>query len=293
MRTGLQHWHSVCAGCGYEASALEPGINDLAAHGQLDERQREAGLKATRVESFRQIVELIELHRGGRGGSLLDVGSAHGWFLEQARRVFEVQGIEPDDQVRAEALKRGLPVRGGYFPFALDKTETFDVVIFNDVIEHIPDIRAALRACHERLNEDGLLVLNLPNSGGLFYRLSALLARCGWKAPFSRLWQQGLPSPHVHYFNSGNLTALVERHGFILTARTQIAAVRARGLWQRLACDRNTRGAGLYLQYAGVLCAVPLLRLFQSDIIVCVFRRAAALEAATPVGQRADQAAVA
>ena len=116
-------------------------------------------------------------------------------------------------------------------------------------------------------------MLNVPNSGGVFYRLASVLARCGWQAPLNRLWQHGLASPHLHYFNERNLVTLVERHGFVRTAVRRLPAVRAKGLWQRLTCARNARGPGLYIQFVGILCAAPLLRLFQSDIIVCVFRR--------------------
>jgi hypothetical protein len=44
-------------------------------------------------------------------------------------------------------------------------------------------------------------------------------------------------------------------------------------LLERIRCAGNISGPSLYLQYAAVLCAIPLLRLFPSDIIVSVFRK--------------------
>jgi SAM-dependent methyltransferase len=191
----------------------------------------------------------------------------------QRRGSFDVLGVEPDAQVGTRAAARGLPVRAGYFPDVLQEGERFDVIVFNDVIEHIPDINGALCACRARLNDAGILILNLPSSKGLFYRLSKLVARLGWRAPFDRLWQKDLPSPHVHYFNSANLAALVGKHNFELVHCAELPALRAAGLLERLRCAANISPMSLYIQYAAILCALPLMRMFPSDIIVCVFRK--------------------
>ncbi|MYM37219.1 methyltransferase domain-containing protein [Duganella sp. FT94W] len=270
---GLAPWHAICPVCRYESAALAPTINDAQAHERLNEADREAGLRAIRAENFRAIADAARAHARPGARTLLDVGCAHGWFLEQAGRHFEVLGMEPDQAVAARTGARGLAVRCGYFPDALRLDELFDVIVFNDVIEHIPDIGGALAACHARLRDDGLLVLNLPNSGGLFYRLAKLLTHCGWRQPFERLWQKGLPSPHVHYFNSANLTALLRRHGFRLQLRRELPAVRASGLLARLRCTGDSGALVQYASYAAVLCMLPLLRLFPSDIVVCLFRK--------------------
>ena len=270
---GLAGWHASCHECGYESAALQGAINEKTAGAPVDEDERELGLKALRQENFRDIVDIaVRLARPG-ARKLLDVGCAHGWFLETARERFEALGIEPDAVVGGRTAARGLPVRPGYFPDALAAGERFDVIVFNDVIEHIPDIRAALDACHARLEEGGLLILNLPNSAGFFYRLSKAFARMGWRSPFERLWQKDLPSPHVHYFRPANLERLVARHGFERLHSGELPSLRAKGLLERIRCAGNISGPSLYLQYAAVMCALPLLRLFPSDIIVSVFRK--------------------
>lgn len=275
---GLAQWHATCPSCGYESAALQVAINRRQEAGGVDEAEREIGLKALRQENFREIVGLVRQHMPAHARRLLDVGSAHGWFLETAREHFDVLGIEPDEVVGKRAAGRGLPVRHGYFPDALATGEHFDAIVFNDVIEHIPDIHAALRACHERLTPGGLLILNLPNSRGFFYRLSKLIARIGWRGPFDRLWQKDLPSPHVHYFGPDNLSRLVQAHGFEPVLHTELPALRAKGLLERLRCAGNVPTLSLYAQYVAILCAVPVLRAFPSDIIVCMFRRKAAVQ---------------
>lgn len=270
---GLMPWHATCHACGYESAALEGTINAVPAGAPVDEAAREAGLKALRQENFRDIVAIARRFAKPGARRLLDVGCAHGWFLDIARDGFDVLGIEPDEKVGQRTAARGLPVRQGYFPEALAPGESFDVIVFNDVIEHIPDIHGALDACHERLSPDGLLILNLPNSAGFFYRLSKLFARLVWRSPFDRLWQKGLPSPHVHYFAPENLARLVGSHGFIQLHSQELPSLRTKGLLNRMRCAGNISGPALYVQYLAVLAMVPLLRVFPSDIIVGVFRK--------------------
>jgi len=270
---GLSSWHATCPSCRYESAGLQPTINETSAHAMLNEHDREAGLKALRSENFETIVGYAARYASPAATTLLDVGSAHGWFLEAARARFKVLGIEPDAAVGAGAASRGLPVRQGYFPDALKDNERFDVIVFNDVIEHIPDIRSAVSACKDRLNKDGVLILNLPSSRGFFFRLSKIFARLGWHAPFERLWQKDLPSPHVHYFDCDNLAVLVGKQGFELLKTAQLPSLRAVGLLERLRCVGNVNKLGLYLQYGAILCAIPVLRIFPSDIVVCIFRK--------------------
>lgn len=271
--TGLATWHAACHACGYESAALQVAINETPAGAPVDEHERERGLKAIRQENFRDIVDIVLRFVQPGARRLLDVGCAHGWFLETARDQFDVLGIEPDAVVGGRTAGRGLPVRTGYFPDALQAGETFDVIVFNDVIEHIPAIEAALDACHARLSAGGLLVLNLPSSTGFFYRLSKLFARIGWRGPFERLWQKGLPSPHVHYFSSDNLQRLLARQGFERIYNGELPSLRAKGLLDRIRCAGNIAGPVLYLQYAAVLCTLPLLSAVPSDIIVGIFRK--------------------
>jgi len=248
LSAGLSSWHHTCRSCAYESAELAVAINHAAEHAEIDENVRETSLKALRQDSFRTIVALTRQFAATDARTLLDVGSAHGWFLETAGDAFEVLGVEPDEVVAAKTAARGLPVRIGYFPQALTDEERFDVIVFNDVIEHIPDIRSALRNCHERLTPRGTLVLNLPSSRGLFYRLSKLFARLGLRGPFDRLWQKGMPSPHVHYFTPANLTRLVESEGFELRHNTELAAVKSEGLWQRLTVFGNVHPLKAALQ---------------------------------------------
>lgn len=273
LHEGCTDWHFLCHSCGYELGELQPAINTPEAHQEINECARETGLRALRQSNFEKLVTIIRQHWPATEGRLLDVGAAHGWFLDAAAKYFRVLGIEPDNQVFSAAQKQGKPIRQGYFPEALHEGELFDIIVFNDVIEHIPDIPRILLACHARLSPGGLLMLNLPSSKGIFYRGAKLLHGLGIYAPFERLWQKGLPSPHVHYFHAQNLANLLGSHGFNEQACGRLPALQLRGLFTRISYTGEYSLLTRCILYALVASSLPLLKIMPADIIYSVFKR--------------------
>jgi len=248
---------------------LEPGINRQENHKTVNEDARAAGLKSLRQSNFAKLVEVLKQVRPGQS-RLLDVGCAHGWFLEATADDFEPLGIEPDEAVYKATAARGLPVRLGYFPEALHVDEKFDVIVFNDVFEHIPNSGQILAACHDRLTADGVLVLNLPSSRGLFYKVSKLLQRFGFGSFFERLWQKGMPSPHLHYFNTDNLCELLHKHKFSAVKKGTLPVLRLEGLYTRISCAGNMGALTVGFIYSCIAMALPALRVLPSDIIYVI-----------------------
>lgn len=275
LRAGLEEWHRVCALCGYESAQLAPAINDASSHRNVDEARRDTGLKSLREVNFHQLLDRIGRHVAPAGARLLDVGAAHGWFVQAAAaRGFAVLGLEPDHAVCEQAQRNGVPVREGFFPDVLAAHEQFEVIVFNDVFEHIPHSDALLAQCIARLPPGGLLVLNLPSSRGIFYRTSKLLHRAGAGAFFDRLWQKGMPSPHLHYFNARNLTQLSARHGLTLVDSAHLASVHLDGLYARIAYVKSGLRWLAPLIWLSVVTAYPLVRWgAPSDIDVVILRR--------------------
>lgn len=272
LSAGYQSWHLLCKHCGYEKADFRPTINLHSAHLLIDENAREAGLRDLRIRNFGKLLTRIKSLKS-TGGRLLDVGCAHGWFLELAKKDFDVMGLEPDKHVFDSIHKNGLPIRMGYFPDVLGESEKFDVIVFNDVLEHIPDIDRILACCHQRLNREGLLVINLPNSSGIFYRLSKVFCRCGLPDFFERLWQKGLPSPHLHYFNSPNLVTLLKNKGFEAEIRGSLPTLRLPGLYTRISYTGDYGFTTRAIIYICIVFSLPLLKILPSDIIYIVSKR--------------------
>ena len=99
MSVRLAPWCRRCENCGIWASTLRSNINGVA-HEHLDEQHREAGLSTLRRRNNVRILERLHDLGVAKGAHVLDVGSAHGWFVLAAREAgYVAEGIEPDDGV--------------------------------------------------------------------------------------------------------------------------------------------------------------------------------------------------
>ena len=226
---------------------------------QPDEEQRENGLRSLRQKGYAVVLDEIARRRPLYGLDALDVGCGHGWFLEAAaKRGMRATGIEPDREVAARARTRGLNVRVGFFPQDAPAGERYDVITFNDVLEHLPDLPGVLAAARERLRPGGILAISVPTADGLGYRVATALARVGCSSPLDRLWQRGFPSPHLWYFTESSLTKLLAKHGFRPIAAGRLPSVERDGLWARVAADPR-RSVLMRAAFAGVYLAAPIL----------------------------------
>jgi len=270
----VAEWSAQCPSCGTWHSTLVPEINSVELHDPIDRADRIAGFKLLRDENNAQILDDLATQMPLPDKRLFDVGSAHGWFIEAAAdRGMRAEGIEPEMEMVEHARARGLDVRPGYFPAVLADDEQADVISFNDVLEHIPDVDAALSACAQHLPAGGLLSVNIPSASGLAYRVATTLARVGIRGPYLRLWQYGLPSPHVHYFTPDGLQRLVERHGFAVVLRRPLSSIRRQGLWERVhTVSKPTLGS--VLTFAALWVATPVFeRPRNADVFLLVARR--------------------
>ncbi len=274
---GLRAWHRVCLQCGYETAALDVAIDQVDEHGAMDEVMRGQGLRALRQDNFKRILRIMAPHMpalaGVRCARLLDVGAGHGWFVQMAGQLYDARGIEPDAGARAKAAAAGVSLMPGLFPQCLEAGDQFEAITFNDSLEHMTEPHAILAAAHRHLVPGGLLVLNLPDTRGLLYRAARGLARLGWAEPLDRMWQVGLPSPHLHYFSADNLVRLANQCGFRLVHQQPLPSIQLRGLYARIAYARPNAPLSSALWWLALLPMLPLVRLGASDIRVLVLRR--------------------
>lgn len=96
--------------------------------------------------------------------SILEVGCGTGGNLTMLARRGRVYAIEPDDEARSFAEARGqAEIRPGCLPNDIGFANMcFDLVIMTDVLEHLDDDAAALRAVRTRLKPGGALLLTVP-----------------------------------------------------------------------------------------------------------------------------------
>lgn len=265
-------WLRRCRGCGVLSAELPVDIPDRPQADGLDEDDRLAGLEPVRTANNARLLEALRRHGAKAGQTLLDVGCGAGILLGQAAEAgFAALGVEPDANVLPLARRHGT-VRHGYFPDALGAGEMFDVVIFNDAFEHIPDMAATLEAAARCLKPGGLLCLNCPDKRGLYFRVAAALDRLGLPQAYDRLWQRGLPSPHVWYFEPAQLARAAARVGLTPVEDVRLATVKLEGLWSRIRCggDGALVGAAAFAFAVGTY---PLAAMLPSDATASIFRK--------------------
>lgn len=259
----LKPWLYRCGGCGFEFSTLTPGGGATIA-----------GLATLRRLNFELLLDRLERRLPLAGIRALEVGPADGWFLEAAaRRGADISGIEPDPGLAQGARARGLRVETGFFPDDLKDCGPYDLIVFNDVLEHVPNPGDALRRTAGLLAPGGLAAINLPSSGGALYRAAKLMDRLGYEAPLIRLWQKGLPSPHLSLFNAGNLRRLAEAAGFEHVDTFALRTLAREGLRERIASTQGGVAGRLLFGGIWLLSFVYAPPLALSDIFAGIYRK--------------------
>jgi len=284
-----------CPRCGFASATLPVAIAGAAA--ALREDERAAGLAALRTANFERVLDRLAACGVRPPGALLEVGCAHGWFLDAARRRgYTVLGIEPDGPIGAIARARRHDVRDGFFPAALPHDARFDAIVFNDVFEHLPDPRSAMAAAAASLAPQGLLAINLPSNRGALYRVAAGLRIAGWRGPHDRMWQVGFPSPHLSYFNPDALARLAAATGLREVDRQVLPSVARDGLWRRIRSDAGASWLTSAATWCAVSVALPLLRRLPADITLQLFapsqRPAPGTSAAGAAGDAGNTSAI-
>lgn len=140
---------------------------------------------------------------GGPPGPLLEVGANTGMLLDllAGRGMDDLHGLEPNRQCVAAALQRGLDVVEGWFTQADTPPGPFASIVLSHVLEHIPDLKAALDLLADRLVDGGRVMFFVPNAES-------------WRATsnYSK-WGPLNPVDHVWHFTRATLRRLVEQDG--------------------------------------------------------------------------------
>jgi SAM-dependent methyltransferase len=144
-------------------------------------------------------------------GRILDVGCGDGDFLAGLkRRGWQVSGIEFSDAAAALSRAKGIDIFQGDLASARFPNGSFDVVTFWHVLEHIPEPVPVLVEARRILRDDGLLVVEVPDSASLTFRL----CRQHW-------FPLDVPR-HLQHFTPATLNALLERVGFAPVRRQSL-----------------------------------------------------------------------
>jgi 2-polyprenyl-3-methyl-5-hydroxy-6-metoxy-1,4-benzoquinol methylase len=155
------------------------------------------------------IVELV-----GTDKHVLDVGCATGNLAEVlTERGCRVTGIEVDPEAARRAEERCERLIVGDVELLdlgaeLDG-ETFDVLLFGDVLEHLKDPLRTLKRLEPFLRPDGYVVASIPNVAHGSVRLALMQG----EFPYNRLGL--LDDTHLRFFTRESVERLFEDAGFL------------------------------------------------------------------------------
>jgi len=140
---------------------------------------------------------------GVRPGRLLEVGCGSGERLALLRsQGWEVIGQEVDASAAQHARDRhGVEVRVGTLDTIGLSEASFDVVVANHVIEHVPDPVGLLVACNRLLKDGGKLIVVTPNIESYGRR------------HFGQAWRGLEPPRHLYLFSPRTLLAAAVKAG--------------------------------------------------------------------------------
>lgn len=166
---------------------------------------------------------LLSLLEKGNGSTLLDVGCNDGNFTIKAAEVIgtrNLYGVDINRDILQQALSKGIEAKhhdvNKRFPF---EDSCFDVVISNQVLEHVIDTDNFFREIYRILKKGGYAVISTPNISS-FHNLALL--NLGMQPPGLHVSEVQVGNPlygtethgHIKLFNVSSLKDLAKYHGY-------------------------------------------------------------------------------
>lgn len=274
LEAKLSNFTFYCSDCKYWASNLVPDIESETLQISTSSDQKTeiniSHLDSIRRFNFENIIHHIRNTNITENPSILDIGCGSGLFIAIAQELgCTTLGIEPNKLMFDLANNQGLNVRKGLFPEQLGKDEKFDVIIMNDVFEHLDNNTEILQAIPFHLNKGGSLILNIPNAQGLIFQIAAVLQKFGFSKIWDRLWQKMFYTPHLHYFTSESIAILLRKHGFhVVKNNLRLETLSITGLWKRISVDPDQSIFFKFLIFTCSCVIIPILRFGNPDSII-------------------------
>lgn len=134
-------------------------------------------------------------------GTLLDIGCGAGFFLDEARKSgWQIEGVDMSGvAVKYAKEKLSIPTKIGDFLKLEYMQKRYDVVVLNQVIEHLINPFPVLIKAIALLKQDGILLVATPNNNSVMSYVQ--------KEKFNYV----TPPEHILYFSPNNLKLLINK----------------------------------------------------------------------------------
>jgi 2-polyprenyl-3-methyl-5-hydroxy-6-metoxy-1,4-benzoquinol methylase len=133
---------------------------------------------------------------------VLEVGCGTGGFRDTLKKDIEIWGIEPNKEAANEAMVRGYKVLVGFYEEVAEQCPNnyFDLIICNDVIEHMLEHERFLELIKLKMTPDASIIGSIPNVR-YFGNLCKLLLNKDWKYVDNGV----LDRTHLRFFTEKSL----------------------------------------------------------------------------------------
>ncbi len=150
----------------------------------------------------------------GSNQKILSVGCGTGLLEAEAKKKGNsVYGLD----ISIDNVRKASKILDGVFLCDLEKikrlpfkTETFDVIILGDVVEHLLEPRKMLRMIKPLLKREGYIIASIPNVANWTVRIPLLFGRFNYGGEGIVVWQ------HYRFFTRKTACALIEESGYLV-----------------------------------------------------------------------------
>ena len=206
--------HSVvkCKGCSLHSLFPIPSGTELESiYEDYAKKGNRINVEKLRIKDvYPKKIDLIRKYNP-ETKTILDIGSGLGGFASIAKKAgFDVTGLEPQKE-QCEIANELFHIElycTNFEKFCNDDKKKYDVVHLHHVLEHLRDPKGTLLGIKEKLTENGMLILEVPNQ--FFSLKTELYAKIG-KANFEKSLN---PYHHIYFFSPYTLKEMLLKTGF-------------------------------------------------------------------------------
>jgi 2-polyprenyl-3-methyl-5-hydroxy-6-metoxy-1,4-benzoquinol methylase len=214
-----------CKDCGHHFLNPQPDPSELGTiypKNYIQYNVEEDGKLAYKIKELLDAREVKSItNHINEDGAVLDIGCAQGGFLDLARRanknISRFVGIEISEKAAKAAKSKGFEVFIGRLEDFPIETPKFDLIVMQEVLEHVYEPQICIEKVSHLLKDGGRLYITTPSTDGIEFTLFGK----------RKYWGNYHCPRHFNLFNTRSMSELLSRHNLkieTLTHKIQPAA---------------------------------------------------------------------